>query len=101
MLDVSEYELNGKELETLLDEVGITVNKNAIPFDKLPPSKTSGIRVGTPAITTRGFGVTEAKKVAELIIRTAQSKDQPEALEIILKEVHDLTSDFPLYKKGK
>ena len=101
LLDVSEYELNGKELETLLDEVGITVNKNAIPFDKLPPSKTSGIRVGTPAITTRGFGVTEAKKVAELIIRTAQSKDQPEALEIILKEVHDLTSDFPLYKKGK
>lgn len=97
LLDVSEYGLNGKELETLLDEVGITVNKNVIPFDKLSPSKTSGIRVGTPAITTRGFGTAESKKVAELIIRTAEAKDQVEKLEAIEKEVRTLTSQFPLY----
>ncbi|UJF16546.1 serine hydroxymethyltransferase [Jeotgalibaca sp. MA1X17-3] len=97
LLDVSGYGVNGKELETLLDEVGITVNKNSIPFDKLPPSKTSGIRVGTPAITTRGFGIEESKKVAELIIRTAEAKNQSEKIEEIQKEVQILTSEFPLY----
>lgn len=101
LLDVSEYGLNGKELESLLDKVGITVNKNSIPFDKLPPSKTSGIRVGTPAITTRGFGTEESKKVAELIIRTAEAKDSPENFKEIQKEVQKLTSQFPLYSNPK
>lgn len=97
LLDVSAYDLNGKELESLLDEVGITVNKNAIPFDKLPPMKTSGIRIGTPAITTRGFKEEESKKVAELIIKVAENQNNPEVLESVKSEVRKLTSQFPLH----
>lgn len=97
LLDVTGFGLNGKEAETLLDTVGITVNKNSIPFDTLPPSKTSGIRVGTPAITTRGFGVEESKKVAAFIISTLENRDDKEKLEQIKADVHALTADFPLY----
>lgn len=99
LLDVSAYDVNGHELETLLDEVGITVNKNAIPFDTLPPTKTSGIRIGTPAITTRGFGKEEAKLVAELLIKTAENKDNKAKLAEIKQQVADLTAQFPLYEK--
>ena len=97
LLDVSAYDLNGKELESLLDEVGITVNKNAIPFAKLPPMKTSGIRIGTPAITTRGFKEEESRKVAELIIKVAENQNNPEVLESVKSEVRKLTSQFPLH----
>lgn len=97
LLDVTGFGLNGKEAETLLDSVGITVNKNSIPFDTLPLSKTSGIRVGTPAITTRGFGVMESEKVAELIIATIENRDNKEKLEQITADVHALTAKFPLY----
>ena len=101
LLDVSEFGLNGQEVETLLDSVGITVNKNSIPFDTLPPSKTSGIRIGTPAITTRGFGRKEAVQVAELMIETLENRDKPEQLEAIRNSVHELTANFSLYKKSK
>lgn len=97
LLDVSKFGLNGKEVETLLDSVGITVNKNAIPFDTLPPSKTSGIRIGTPAITTRGFGKEEAEKVAKLIIETVENRDNQERLAEINAEVQRLTAQFPLH----
>lgn len=97
LLDVSRFGLNGKEVETLLDSVGITVNKNAIPFDTLPPSKTSGIRIGTPAITTRGFGKEEAEKVAKLIIETVENRDNQERLAEINAEVQRLTAQFPLH----
>ena len=99
LLDVTAYEMNGQELEILLDSVGMTVNKNSIPFDQLPPSKTSGIRIGTPAITTRGFGEVEAAKVASLMIETAENKNNPEKLEEIKAEVLKLTKQFPLYAK--
>ena len=98
LLDVSAYNLNGQELETLLDEVEITVNKNAIPFDKLPPTKTSGLRIGTPAITTRGFKEEEAKKVAELIVKVAENQENTDVLNEVKDEVRALTSQFPLYK---
>lgn len=101
LLDVSEFGLNGQEVETLLDSVGITVNKNSIPFDTLPPSKTSGIRIGTPAITTRGFGRKEAVQVAELMIETLENRDKPEQLEAIKNSVHELTENFSLYEKSK
>ncbi|AQS53472.1 Serine hydroxymethyltransferase [Jeotgalibaca dankookensis] len=101
LLDVSEFGLNGQEVETLLDSVGITVNKNSIPFDTLPPSKTSGIRIGTPAITTRGFGRKEAVQVAELMIETLENRDKPEQLEAIRNSVHELTENFSLYEKSK
>lgn len=97
LLDVSPYGINGKELETLLDEVGITVNKNAIPYDQLPPTKTSGIRIGTPAITTRGFKEDESTKVAELIIKVAANQDNPAVLDEVKNDVRQLTQAFPLH----
>lgn len=97
LLDVSAYGINGKQLETKLDEVGITVNKNAIPFDKLPPSKTSGIRIGTPAITTRGFKEEEAREVARLIVHTVEAQEDAEALKEVLASVRKLTQTFPLH----
>ncbi|QII81107.1 serine hydroxymethyltransferase [Jeotgalibaca arthritidis] len=97
LLDVSPYGINGKELEILLDEVGITVNKNAIPYDQLPPTKTSGIRIGTPAITTRGFKEDESTKVAELIIKVASNQDNPAVLDEVKNNVRQLTQAFPLH----
>lgn len=97
LLDVRNFALNGMQAEKLLDEVGITVNKNTIPFEELSPFKTSGIRIGTPAITTRQFDEEDAKKVARLIIETLEAKDHPERLETIRKEVRQLTTKRPLY----
>lgn len=97
LLDVSAYGLNGQELETLLDEVEITANKNAIPFDELPPTKTSGLRIGTPAITTRGFKEEEAKKVAELIVKVAENQEDTQVLNEVKEEVRKITQQFPLY----
>ena len=98
LLDVSKYGLNGNQLEKLLDKVGITVNKNAIPFDELPPTKTSGIRIGTPAITTRGFKTDDAREVARLIIKVAENQENEVALNEIKEKVRALTTRFPLYR---
>ena len=98
LLDVSKYGLNGDQLEKLLDEVGITVNKNAIPFDELPPTKTSGIRIGTPAITTRGFKADDAREVARLIIKVAENQENTETLNEVKVEVRALAARIPLYK---
>ncbi|MFL2100316.1 serine hydroxymethyltransferase [Desemzia sp. FAM 23991] len=97
LLDVRGFELNGKKAEKLLDEVGITVNKNTIPFEELSPMKTSGIRIGTPAITTRHFDAADSKKVAILIVATLEAKDDNEKLDEIKLEVRRLTTDRPLY----
>ena len=97
LLDIKETGLNGKEAQELLDTVGITVNKNAIPFDTLPPVKTSGIRVGTAAITTRGFDEVAAKKVAELILTTLSNPENKEVLNSVRQEVKQLTETFKLY----
>ena len=97
LLGVSDYDLNGQELETLLDSVGITVNKNGIPFDELPPTKTSGVRIGTPAVTTRGFKEAEVQQVAKWIVKVAENQDNSEVLDEIRKEVRALTDKFPLY----
>ncbi|MEG0267929.1 MAG: serine hydroxymethyltransferase [Carnobacterium sp.] len=98
LFEVTQFGLNGKEAENLLDEVGITVNKNTIPFETLSPFKTSGIRIGTPAITTRGFDEEDSKKVAKLIIATLETKDYPEKRSAIKQEVLELTQKNPLYK---
>jgi len=98
LLEVTQFGLNGKEAEKLLDEVGITVNKNTIPFETLSPFKTSGIRIGTPAITTRGFDEKESRKVAELLIATLEAKDYPEKKLAIKQKVLKLTKENPLYK---
>ncbi|PTO41288.1 serine hydroxymethyltransferase [Enterococcus mundtii] len=99
LIDVRDLELNGKEAEAILDSVHITVNKNSIPFETLSPFKTSGIRIGTPAITTRGFREEDAAKVAELIVKALQAKDDEAQLEEVRTGVRELTEQFPLYKK--
>ena len=92
--------LTGKEVEKLLDKVGITVNKNTIPNDELPPMITSGIRVGTPAITTRGFIEKDMDLVAQYIDEAILNKDDEAKLEEIHKKVIALTSIYPLpYRK--
>ena len=98
LLDITSTGLNGKEAQELLDSVGITVNKNAIPFDPLPPMKTSGIRVGTAAITTRGFDKEAAKKVAKLIVETLAHATDEGKLDEVRQSVQELTKQFPLYE---
>ncbi len=88
--------MTGKELETLLDECNITVNKNAIPFDPLPPSKTSGIRIGTPAATSRGMKETEMTVIADCIADVIQKGES--ARPSVLDRVATLTKKFPLYE---
>lgn len=97
LVDVTGFELNGKEAEKLLDSVNITVNKNSIPFETLSPFKTSGIRIGTPAITSRGFKEEDAAKVAELIIQVLSNKEDATVLEAVRQEVKKLTEKYPLY----
>jgi glycine hydroxymethyltransferase len=96
LVDVTPLGVTGAEAERLLDEVGITVNKNAIPFDPLPPNTASGIRVGTPATTTRGFGPPEMRQVGELIVRTLQGRHDAESLRSIRGEVKEICSRFPM-----
>ena len=75
LVDVTPLGVTGKEAEHLLDEIGITVNKNAIPFDTLPPNTASGIRIGTPATTSRGFGPDEMRAVGRIIIEAIRDRD--------------------------
>ena len=99
LIDVRGLELNGKEAESILDSVNITVNKNSIPFETLSPFKTSGIRIGTPAITTRGFKEADATRVAELVVKALQAKDKEAQLEEVRAGVRELTEKYPLYNK--
>ena len=96
LVDVTPLGVNGTEAEQLLDGVGITVNKNAIPFDPLPPNTSSGIRVGTPATTTRGFGTTEMRQVGELIVRTLRQRDDTDALAEVARSVKEICARFPV-----
>lgn len=96
LLDVTKFGMYGRDVQDLLDTVHITLNKNTIPNEQNGPFKTSGIRVGTPAITTRGFKEAQAKEVAELILETCRKRDDPEALQTISQKVEKLTSEFPI-----
>jgi glycine hydroxymethyltransferase len=91
--------LTGKKVENALDKAGITVNKNTVPFDPEKPFVTSGIRIGTPAVTTRGMGVNEMKQIAEFIHRGIQNRRNDDALAEIAKEVAALCEKFPLYQE--
>ena len=99
LLDVTSSGLNGKQVEKLLDTVEITVNKNTIPFETLGANKASGIRIGTPAITTRGLKEAEARKVAELIVETIQNHTDEAKLAEVRAAVQAITKAFPLHKK--
>ncbi|MFP4498557.1 MAG: serine hydroxymethyltransferase [Vulcanimicrobiota bacterium] len=89
--------LTGKIAETVLDEAGVTVNKNAIPYDPEPPMVTSGIRIGTPAVTSRGMKEGEMKVIAGLISRVLKNFEDDHVKEQVKKEVRELTGQFPLY----
>lgn len=95
LLNLTDKGMTGKELEKLLDEVHITVNKNAIPFDPQKPFVTSGIRVGTPAMTSRGMKEPEARKIAQLIAKIIDEKEA--AFDYVKEEVAKLCKAFPLY----
>ena len=97
LVDVTKVVENGKVAQNVLEEVNITLNKNGIPYEQLSPFKTSGIRVGSPAITSRGMGEAESRKIAELMVETLENHDKPEVLERIRGEVKALTDAFPLY----
>jgi glycine hydroxymethyltransferase len=96
LVDVTPLGVTGKEAESLLDEIGITVNKNAIPFDSLPPNTASGIRLGTPATTTRGFGPEEMRAIARMTTDAIRRRDEPGVKDRLREEVADIVSRFPV-----
>ncbi len=100
LVDLRLKGLTGKEAEQLLDRAGITVNKNTIPGDPQSPFVTSGIRLGTSALTTRGFGEAEMEKVATLIDTVLTKRDDQTAARV-KQEVRELTEEYPLYAAGK
>jgi glycine hydroxymethyltransferase len=97
LVDVGASGITGKEAEEALERAGITANKNVIPFDTRPPLVASGIRLGTPALTSRGMKDEEMKSVGRLIARALRGREQPPELEKVAREVRDLTAGFPLY----
>ncbi len=97
MVDLRPKNITGKDAATLLDSVKITVNKNLIPFDVQSPAVTSGVRIGTPALTTRGMKEIEMKLVAELIDRAVLGRDDPAVLNAVRSGVEALTRQFPIY----
>ena len=96
LVDVTPLGVTGKEAEHLLDEIGITVNKNAIPFDTLPPNTASGIRIGTPATTSRGFGTAEMEAVSRIIIEAIRGRDDPAIQSRLAGEVREIVERFPV-----
>jgi glycine hydroxymethyltransferase len=96
LIDVTPLGVTGKEAEHLLDEIGITVNKNGIPFDPLPPNTASGIRLGTPATTSRGFGEDEMRAVGRIIIEAIATRGDAAAHARLAAEVSEITDRFPV-----
>ncbi|MBP1948863.1 serine hydroxymethyltransferase [Virgibacillus litoralis] len=97
LLDVTPLELTGKVAEKVLDEIGITTNKNTIPFDTESPFVTSGVRIGTAAVTTRGFAEAEMKEIASIISFTLKNHEDEDKLSEAAERVKALTGKFPLY----
>ena len=97
LIDLQNKNISGKAAEIALDEAGITVNKNMIPFDPKSPFVTSGIRIGSPAMTTRGMGVEEVKIVVDLIDQVILNHDNEEKIQLVKKQVNELCSSFLIY----
>jgi len=96
LVDVTPLGVTGREAEALLDEIGITVNKNAIPFDVNPPNVASGIRIGTPATTTRGFGADEMREIARIIVDAIEGREEPASHARLALEVRGICARFPV-----
>ncbi len=99
LIDLSNKELSGKKAENSLEAAGITVNKNMVPYDERSPMITSGIRIGTPAMTTRGLGADEMVQIVDLIDRVIQAPDDESVTEIVRNEVKEMCDQFPLYSE--
>ena len=97
LIDLQNKNISGKAAEIALDEAGITVNKNMIPFDPKSPFVTSGIRIGSPAMTTRGMGVDEVKIIVDLIDQVILNHDNKEKIQSVKKHVNELCSSFQIY----
>ena len=97
LINVSNKGLTGKDMEELLEHVGITANKNTVPFDQESPFVTSGIRLGTPAITTRGMGPEQMRRIADIMDRAVTAREDADALAGLRAESEELCREFPLY----
>lgn len=97
LVDVRPADITGKDATETLDRVGITANMNTIPFDPQPPRVCSGVRLGTPALTTRGMGTDEMKVIAGLIATAIESRDDESKLASVREDVVELSKKFPLY----
>ena len=98
LIDLTKTGITGKTAEDTLGKAGITVNKNSIPFDTKNPTVSSGIRIGTPAVTTRGMGVDEMSKIASLIHKSFKNIDDDGALQLIREESYEFARSFPMFK---
>lgn len=97
LVDLRSKNITGKEAQFLLDDIGITANRNTIPFEPLSPFVTSGIRLGTPALTTRGLKENDIRQVADIIARVIENRDDAAVIEQAKAEVQDICKKFPLY----
>lgn len=97
LVDLTGENITGKEAEEALDRAGITVNKNAIPYDSRPPAVTSGIRLGTPCVTTRGMGEPEMTEIADIISHVLRNNNNPDAMRLLSERVKTLCMRFPIY----
>lgn len=97
LVNVSNKGLTGKDMEALLEHVGITCNKNTVPFDQESPFVTSGVRLGTPALTTRGMGPEQMRQIAGIIDRAVQKREDQDTLDRLRAESEELCRAFPLY----
>jgi glycine hydroxymethyltransferase len=100
LIDLNNKNLTGKEAEKALEDAGITVNKNTVPFETRSPFVTSGIRIGVPAVTTKGMREPDMEEIAGLIDHAIQNRDNERAIRQVKEEVSDLCKRFPLYLKG-
>jgi len=98
LIDLTNKNITGKRAETILGKAGITLNKNMVPFDTKSPFVTSGIRVGTPAITTRGMGDSEMRQIVNWMDKAISEPENEELFSSILKEVNDLCKNYPIYQ---
>ncbi|MCK4248945.1 MAG: serine hydroxymethyltransferase [Candidatus Omnitrophica bacterium] len=98
LIDLTDKNISGKDAAQVLDEAKITINKNLIPYDKKPPAITSGIRIGTPAVTTRGMKEKEMEEIADFIDRVLASPGNKKVIEQVKIKVKELTAKFPVYK---
>jgi glycine hydroxymethyltransferase len=96
LVDVTPLGVTGKEAEAILDAIGITVNKNAIPYDQHPPNTASGVRLGTPAVTSRGFGTAEMDQLGHIIANAIRGRDDPAEQRRLAAEVADIAGRFPV-----